>query len=264
MLYLFAFTVGLVAVVTYNHLFIDNVLENYVEKLISNATFKDTSELITGHTGYANNIGVKIFYEDLCSCEKPIATVLLINGSSESLLQWPEIMVSTILKNNFRVIKFDNRGVGMSDWIRNWSKSNSYNLNDMALDALAVTNHLKIDKFHLIGYSMGGMISQILAINYPEKILSITSIMSSGYLFDPEAEMADSVKISQLRKMIWGYRNKERSVKKVLKFHFKLSHIWTGTENCIHNHEKELDKVLYEIKKRNGSVSYTHLRAHET
>ena len=76
--------------------------------------------------------------------------------------------------------------------------------------------------------------------------------MSSGYLFDPEAEMADSVKISQLRKMIWGYRNKERSLKKVLKFHFKLSHIWTGTENCIHNHEKELDKVLYEIKKRNG------------
>ena len=88
----------------------------------------------------------------MCLCEKPIATVLLINGSSESLLQWPEMMVSTILKNNFRVIKFDNRGVGMSDWVKNWSKSNSYNLNDMALDALAVTNHLKIDKFHLIGY----------------------------------------------------------------------------------------------------------------
>jgi pimeloyl-ACP methyl ester carboxylesterase len=252
MLYLFAFIIGLVTVVVYNYLFTDNVLENYVEKLISNATFKDISELITGHTGFANNIGVKIFYEDLCLCEKPIATVLLINGSSESLLQWPEMMVSTILKNNFRVIKFDNRGVGMSDWVKNWSKSNSYNLNDMALDALAVTNHLKIDKFHLIGYSMGGMISQILAINYPEKILSLTSLMSSGHLFDPEAEMADSVKISQLRKMIWGYRNKKRSLKKALKFHFKLSHLWIGTENCIHNHEKELNKVLYEIKKRNG------------
>jgi pimeloyl-ACP methyl ester carboxylesterase len=99
---------------------------------------------------------------------------------------------------------------------------------------------------------MGGMISQILAINYPEKILSLTSLMSSGHLFDPEAEMADSVKISQLRKMIWGYRNKKRSLKKALKFHFKLSHLWIGTENCIHNHEKELNKVLYEIKKRNG------------
>ena len=151
MLYLLVFIIGLITVVVYNYLFTDNVLENYVEKLISNATFKDISELITGHTGFANNIGVKIFYEDLCSCEKPIATVLLINGSSESLLQWPEMMVSTILKNNFRVIKFDNRGVGMSDWVKNWSKSNSYNLNDMALDALAVTNHLKIDKFHLIG-----------------------------------------------------------------------------------------------------------------
>ena len=101
MLYLFTFIVGLVAVFAYNYLFTDNVLENYVEKLISNATFKDASELINGNTGYANNIGVNIFYEDLCSCEKPIATVLLINGSSESLLQWPEMMVSTILKNNF-------------------------------------------------------------------------------------------------------------------------------------------------------------------
>ena len=109
MLYLFAFIIGLVTVVVYNYLFTDNVLENYVEKLISNATFKDASELINGNTGYANNIGVNIFYEDLCSCEKPIATVLLINCSSESLLQWPEMMVSTILKNNFRVIKFDNR-----------------------------------------------------------------------------------------------------------------------------------------------------------
>ena len=74
MLYLFAFIIGLVTVVVYNYLFTDNVLENYVEKLISNATFKDISELITGHTGFANNIGVKIFYEDLCLCEKPIAT----------------------------------------------------------------------------------------------------------------------------------------------------------------------------------------------
>ena len=68
MLYLFTFIFGLVAVFAYNYLFTDNVLENYVEKLISNATFKDASELINGNTGYANNIVVNIFYEDLCSC----------------------------------------------------------------------------------------------------------------------------------------------------------------------------------------------------
>ena len=97
-------------------------------------------------------------------------------------------MISTILKNDFRIIRFDNRGLGMSDWMPNWSNSKSYNLNDMALDALSVTNHLKIDKFHLIGYSMGGMISQIIAINYPEKLLSLTTLMSTAHLFDPEAE----------------------------------------------------------------------------
>ncbi|SVA78624.1 uncharacterized protein METZ01_LOCUS131478 [marine metagenome] len=173
-------------------------------------------------------------------------------------------MVRNILKNDFRVIRFDNRGLGMSDWIKDWSNSNSYSLNDMALDTLALANHLKLDKFHLIGYSMGGMISQILAINYPEKILSLTTLMSSGHVFDPEAEKADSKRLGQLRKMIYGYRNKKKELKKALKFHFKLSHLWVGSENYVHNQEKELEKVLYEIKKRNGynkKAFYQHKKA---
>ena len=98
----------------------------------------------------------------------------------------------------------------MSDWMPNWSNSNSYNLNDMALDALSVTNHLKIDKFHLIGYSMGGMISQILAINYPEKILSMHYLMSTAHLFDPEAEKSDSKRLGELRKMIYAYQKQKK------------------------------------------------------
>ena len=152
MLYILTFIIGLITFKVYHSLLNDNVLEKYIEKLISNATFKEIPELIKGKTGFANNLGVKIFYEDLCLCEKPISTVILINGSSESLIQWPDKMVRNILKNDFRVIRFDNRGLGMSDWIKDWSNSNSYSLNDMALDTLAVANHLKLDKFHLIGY----------------------------------------------------------------------------------------------------------------
>ena len=264
MLYILSFIIGLIFFKVFHSLLNDNVLENYIEKLISNATFKEIPELIKGKTGFANNLGVKIFYEDLCLCEKPKSTVILINGSSESLIQWPDKMVRNILKNDFRVIRFDNRGLGMSDWIKDWSNSNSYSLNDMALDTLAVANHLKLDKFHLIGYSMGGMISQILAINYPEKILSLTTLMSSAHVFDPEAKKADSKRLGQLRKMIYGYRNKKRELKKALKFHFKLSHLWVGSENYVPNQEKELEKVLYEIKKRNGynkKAFYQHKKA---
>jgi len=142
--------------------------------------------------------------------------------------------------------------LGQSDWIKKWSKRNDYNLEEMARDALAVTSHLMIEKFHIIGYSTGGMIGQILAINHPEKIKTLTNLMSSGYLFDPEAEKPDSKKIAMLRKLIFSYRNKERDIDKVLKFHFKLDHLWIGKDNYVHQQEKQIQKTLYEIKFRNG------------
>ena len=182
----------------------DNLIDSYIDKLISITKSKQIPTFISEKTGYAKNIDVKIFYEDLCNIENPKGTVLLINGAAETMIQWPDQMIRTILKNGFRVIRFDNRGLGKSDWIKDWSKSNSYNLEEMARDALAVTSHLMIKKFHVIGYSTGGMIAQILAINHPEKIITMTNLMSTGYLLDPEAEKPDSKRINQLKKLIFS------------------------------------------------------------
>ena len=74
-----------------------DILENYIEKLISNIRFKEVPDLIKGKTGYTNNVGVKIFYEDLCLCKNPKATILLINGSSETLIQWPSQSINSSL-----------------------------------------------------------------------------------------------------------------------------------------------------------------------
>ncbi len=260
MQYFFGILSGLILYKLYSFFFRDQVLDKYLEKVISNSTFKEVPELIKGETGYANNLDIKIFYEDLCKTENPKSTVLLINGSFESLIQWPDQLINNLLENDLRVVRFDNRGQGLSDWMSDWTKSKSYNLSDMALDALSVTNHLKIDKFHVIGYSMGGMISQILAINYPKNILSLTSIMSSAHLFDPESEKPESYRISQLRSMVYGYYNKKRELKKALKFHFKLSHLWVGNGNYVHNFQEQIDKVLFEIKKRNGYNSKVFLQ----
>jgi len=236
----------------FNNLLKDELNDSYVDKLISITKSKQIPVFIKGKTGYAKNIDVKIFYEDICNVDNPVGTVLLINGAAETMIQWPDQMISTIVKNNFRVVRFDNRGVGQSDWIKKWSKTNDYNLEEMARDALAVTSHLMIEKFHVIGYSTGGMIGQILAINHPEKILTLTSLMSSGYLFDPQAEKPDSKKIGMLRKLIFSYKNKDRNIDKVLKFHFKLDHLWIGSDHYIPNYEKQIQKTLYEIKFRNG------------
>ena len=236
----------------FNGLLKDGLNDSYIDKLISITKSKKIPVFISGQTGYAKNIDVKIFYEDLNFSENPKGTILLINGAAETMIQWPEQMIRTLLKNDFRVIRYDNRGLGQSDWIKKWSKRNDYNLEEMARDALAVTNHLMIEKFHIIGYSTGGMIGQILAINHPEKIKTLTNLMSSGYLFDPEAEKPDSKKIAMLRKLIFSYRNKERDIDKVLKFHFKLDHLWIGKDNYVHQQEKQIQKTLYEIKFRNG------------
>lgn len=236
----------------FNGLIKDGLNDSYIDKLISITKSKKIPVFISGQTGYAKNIDVKIFYEDLNFSENPKGTILLINGAAETMIQWPEQMIRTLLKNDFRIIRYDNRGLGQSDWIKKWSKRNDYNLEEMARDALAVTNHLMIEKFHVIGYSTGGMIGQILAINHPEKIKTLTNLMSSGYLFDPEAEKPDSKKIAMLRKLIFSYRNKERDLDKVLKFHFKLDHLWIGKDNYVHQHEKQIQKTLYEIKFRNG------------
>ena len=236
----------------FNGLLKDGLNDSYIDKLISITKSKKIPVFISGQTGYAKNIDVKIFYEDLNFSENPKGTILLINGAAETMIQWPEQMIRTLLKNDFRVIRYDNRGLGQSDWIKKWSKRNDYNLEEMARDALAVTSHLMIEKFHIIGYSTGGMIGQILAINHPEKIKTLTNLMSSGYLFDPEAEKPDSKKIAMLRKLIFSYRNKERDIDKVLKFHFKLDHLWIGKDNYVHQQEKQIQKTLYEIKFRNG------------
>ena len=236
----------------FNGLLKDGLNDSYIDKLISITKSKKIPVFISGQTGYAKNIDVKIFYEDLNFSENPKGTILLINGAAETMIQWPEQMIRTLIKNDFRVIRYDNRGLGQSDWIKKWSKRNDYNLEEMARDALAVTSHLMIEKFHIIGYSTGGMIGQILAINHPEKIKTLTNLMSSGYLFDPEAEKPDSKKIAMLRKLIFSYRNKERDIDKVLKFHFKLDHLWIGKDNYVHQYEKQIQKTLYEIKFRNG------------
>ena len=236
----------------FNNLLKDELNDSYIDKLISITKSKQIPNFTDGKTGYAKNIDVKIFYEDLSFSENPKGTVVLINGAAETMIQWPDQMIRTILKNGFRVIRFDNRGLGKSDWIKDWSKSNSYNLDEMARDALAVTSHLMIKKFHVIGYSTGGMIAQILAINHPEKIITMTNLMSTGFLLDPEAEKPDSKRLNQLRKLIFSYRNKERNIDKVLKFHFKLDHLFVGSGNYVLDYTKQIQKTLYEIKFRNG------------
>ncbi|MFX0029299.1 MAG: alpha/beta fold hydrolase [Candidatus Hermodarchaeota archaeon] len=121
--------------------------------------------------------------------------LLLIAGLGGQLIAWSDEICETLSENGFFVIRYDNRDVGLSTkfddvGIPDFMEINSaysrgetpkvpYTLEDMASDAIGILDDLNIDKVHVCGASMGGMIGQILAYKYPNRVLSLTTIMST-------------------------------------------------------------------------------------
>src|SRR6185295_20325848 len=140
----------------------------------------------------ANGIALEI--EDHGSPEgEPL---LLIMGLGMQLLGWHEDFVAALVARGFRVIRFDNRDIGLSQGFDAAGVPNlaleslrfalglrvksPYTLGDMAADSVAVLDVLGIDKAHVCGASMGGMIAQRMAARYPERVKSLTLMMTTS------------------------------------------------------------------------------------
>jgi pimeloyl-ACP methyl ester carboxylesterase len=115
--------------------------------------------------------------------------VLLIMGLGAQMISWEEEFCQAISDRGFHVIRFDNRDVGLSTKLEAAGEPDllsafagnpkpAYQLDDMADDAVGVLDALQIRAAHIVGASMGGFIGQLVAINHPERTLSLTSIMS--------------------------------------------------------------------------------------
>jgi pimeloyl-ACP methyl ester carboxylesterase len=121
---------------------------------------------------------------DICSesfGEKNNPAILLIMGASASMIWWDSEFCRILSEKGYFVIRFDNRDVGRSTFYE--SGKPQYNLIDMANDAIGVLDNYGIKKAHFIGMSLGGMIAQIAALKYKERLLSLILISSS--LFGP-------------------------------------------------------------------------------
>jgi len=145
---------------------------------------------MVGQEGYAENNGVRIWYDVHRPQDTIKGSVLLIMGLSADALIWPDYFYQPLVDSGYRVIRMDNRGVGNSDWDA-FDSSDPYTLSDMAEDAIAVLDTLGIEKAHLVGASMGGMIAQTICIEHPERVLSLTSIMSTAWADDPKMPPID-------------------------------------------------------------------------
>jgi pimeloyl-ACP methyl ester carboxylesterase len=116
--------------------------------------------------------------------------LLLIAGLGIDLTSWPQRMVEGFTARGFRVVRFDNRDIGRSGRIDTPTpgrlrqllarpRPDAYDLADMAADAFGLLEHLGIERVHLVGMSMGGMIAQTLAARHPDRVASLTSIFST-------------------------------------------------------------------------------------
>ncbi len=137
--------------------------------------------------------GIEIYYETFGKPEN--TAILLIMGLDAQCVMWSMAFIEPLVAAGYYVIRFDNRDIGLSTWINEWHKSRLYTLEDMASDAVGLLESLKIKKAHIIGASMGGMIAQRIVLSHSEKVLSLTSIMSSGYMLNPKAVRKVSAKM---------------------------------------------------------------------
>jgi pimeloyl-ACP methyl ester carboxylesterase len=138
--------------------------------------------------------GLDIDYED---CGDPSAPpVLLVMGLGMPAAMWPEPFVAALVSRGLRVIRFDNRDCGHSTKLDGLGipkigaaiaralfrlrVRSPYSLDDMARDAIGLLDVLAIQRVHVVGASMGGMIAQVMAARWPDRVASLTSIMSTS------------------------------------------------------------------------------------
>ena len=154
--------------------------------------------------------GIEIYYETFGNPED--SPVLLVMGLDCQCIIWSMDFIEPLVAAGHYVIRFDNRDIGESTWINDWHKSRLYSLEDMAKDAVGLLEAIDIKKAHIIGASMGGMIAQRIALSHSEKVLSLTSIMSTGYSLNPNAvkEIASKIAFRMMPHLIKRIRIKNK------------------------------------------------------
>jgi pimeloyl-ACP methyl ester carboxylesterase len=132
--------------------------------------------------------GIELCYDTFGDPDDP--TMLLVMGLGSQMIHWYDDFCAAVVDRGFHVVRFDNRDTGESTWFDDVPASVQgalaggavdvpYLLADMADDAVGLLDHLGVDRAHVFGVSMGGMIAQTIAIRHPARVASLASVMST-------------------------------------------------------------------------------------
>jgi pimeloyl-ACP methyl ester carboxylesterase len=182
-------------------------------------------------------------------------TCLFISGAGANSSFWSDHLCERLVKNGFFVIKYDHRDFGYSSKI-NWDKD-PYDFGQLVKDALMILDSFDIAKAHVIGHSMGGFIVQLMAIHYPNRIISMTSISSS----------TNSPSVPKPPEKTWEIflsNNPQNNIESDLDGFMKVWEYLNGTANFDKDLAMEYTKNLYARQDIDGALGATHVKAQKT
>lgn len=203
-----------------------------------------------GEVGYAQNGDTRIWYDVRNPKDSALESIILIMGLSADALAWPNYFMDGFLDAGYQVIRLDNRGVGMTDW-DDFDPENPYSLSDMSDDVLAVLDTLGIEKAHIAGVSMGGMISQTLCIEHPERALSLISMMSTPSVDDKELPRLNYACFADIAINTFKYGFSDSEIDAV-KMSMAIRTLLMGSDKYEFDIERLAHLTLYNLRERNG------------
>ncbi|MCP1298181.1 alpha/beta hydrolase [Chryseobacterium sp. S0630] len=199
--------------------------------------------------------------------EKNSDVIVLIPGLGSQMIRWDITFCNLLVEKGFKVIRFDNRDSGSSvfnakreipsgkrieEIFENLSKEGiSYSLMDMANDVIGLLNHLNIEKAHIAGRSMGGIIAQLLGSYYPERVLSLTIIMSTS--MNPSLPKPDPEVMAMMTQVTADpVLQKEEYLREKIRFAKKIS----GSGYIFDSNQEKalLEEELIRFRTKNGII----------
>ena len=170
-------------------------------------------------------------------------TILLIMVATASMIYWEEEFCKRLSNQGFHIIRYDNRDVGKS--ITYEYGHPEYTFEDLADDAIQVLDAYKVDKAHIVGMSMGGIITQIIALKHPSRVLTISLIMTSN--FDSSLPKKDNKVTKALSELkIRNWQDKDE----VVECFIKKSKVLIGSKHIFDEekirrlNEEEFDRAI--------------------
>jgi len=252
MIWFFLLLLVIFCLIIFKYIKSNILLPKHTVALIDEVISQPKLTVMFNELQYVKLKNTTICYEHIASKNPNAEVILLLHGLGQSMLNFPPYFCQLLLDAGFQIVRIDQQDCGGSHWVENWGQPHKYTLEDMASHNIQVMDHLNINKFHLVGISMGGMIAQSMAIGYTNRVSSLTSIMSSAYFFDPKFGGIPKPFLLKIVLIFLVYGRRPKTVKGKIKVRLAIKQLLQYGNTTVYDDSTLIAAANYEITKKKG------------